>query len=115
MEMSWKQRLVRSLPYVLVLLAAAGIAVTDEVRYAIFALVGLWLLPSPLTNTPNVSRETTVSDGLHFVCAECMTERDPNVSRETSSEVSDLPVPCPVMHGSADDHVLGCEGWTFPR
>lgn len=126
--MSWKERLYLSLPYLLVLLGAAGIAVTEEVWLAIVSLVGMWFLPSPLTQ-PNVSRETSISDGLHFVCADCMTERDPNVSRETFTtpgyveylaesnvhKESDLPVPCSMLHGSAEDHVLGCEGWSFPR
>lgn len=110
MEMSWKHRLYASLPYVLVLLGAAGIAVTEEVWLAIVSLVGMWFLPSPLTQ-PNVSRETS---------------SEVNVSRKTSNDdveffqrklaqASDLPVPCHVMHGSADDHVLGCEGWRSPE
>lgn len=88
--MTWRERLYRSLPFALVLLSAVGVAVTEEVWAAVIGLVGMWLLPSPIAETTNVSRETVSSD----------------VSRET------IPVPCVVMHGSAEPHVLGCEGWT---
>lgn len=102
--MTWKERLYRSLPFVLVLLSAAGIAITDEVRFAIVALVGMWLLPTPYDAVAgfrkgmNVSRETSPV----------------NVSRETLADdlpEESIPVPCVVMHGTAESHVLGCEGW----
>lgn len=112
--MSWKERLYLSLPYLLVLLGAAGIAVTEEVWLAIVSLVGMWFLPSPLTQ-PNVSRETSRRKEPSDHAPEWEARWREHVSRETSSEVSDLPVPCSVMHGSAEDHVLGCEGWSFPR
>lgn len=41
-----------------------------------------------------------------------------NVSREISPEsttVNELSAPCVAMHGSAEPHVLGCEGWRYPR
>lgn len=96
-------RVFRSLPFVLVILGAAGIAISEEIRYAIFALVGLWLLPSPL----NVSRETVI-DPKESV-AEYIVRTTPNVSRET------MTAPCAVMHGSAESHVDGCEGWSSDR
>lgn len=146
MEMTWKERLYRSLPFALVLVAATGIAVTEEIYYAIVALAGVWLLPSPLTAPANVSRETPGRDSPKdesFDEFRARINAAGNVSRETSTrpnvcdecrykhapdephrmdtlkiredKESDLPLPCTLMHGSADDHVLGCEGWTFPR
>lgn len=94
--MSWKVRVFRSLPFVLVLVSAAGVAITEEIWAAIVGLVGMWLLPSPLNDFPNVSRETSVDTVPS------------NVSRET------MTVPCVVMHGSAEPHVMGCEGWRWP-
>jgi hypothetical protein len=101
--MTWKDRLYRSLPYVFVILSAAGVAITDELWLAIVALVGMWLLPSPFTGTPNVSRETVEE----YVFRTATDTPPVSVSRET------IPVPCVVMHGSAEPHVLGCEGWTW--
>lgn len=125
MEMTWKHRVYASLPYLLALLGAAGIAVTEEVWLAIVSLVGMWFLPSPLTNhfgTVNVSRETW--DAVTGANVSRETLPDDNHASEaavrgyyerTLDKESDLPVPCSVMHGSAEAHVLGCEGWTFPR
>lgn len=100
--MSWKERLFRSLPYVLVILSAAGVAVTEEMWMAIVALVGMWLLPSPLNAVPNVSRET-LDDGYVGEYFERTEFKDPGGT---------ISAPCVVMHGSAEPHVLGCEGWT---
>lgn len=111
--MNWKQRVVWSLPYVFVIGAAIGVEVTEEIRFAIVALVGMWFLPSPLTQFPqntNVSRETSDSEGDY--ASEWGKDNLPplsNVSRETIS------APCVVMHGSAEPHVLGCDGWTFDQ
>jgi hypothetical protein len=91
--MTWRERLVRSLPYVIIILTAAGVVITDELWLAIGTLVAMWLLPSPV----NVSRETST---------------EPDVSRETSSESKET-APCHVLHGAAEPHVLGCEGWSY--
>lgn len=109
MEMTWKHRVYASLPYLLVILAAAGIAITEELWTAIIGLVGMWFVPSPLSAVPNVSRETLPDDN-HASEAAVKGYYERTLDKE-----SDLPVPCTLMHGSADDHVLGCEGWTFPR
>lgn len=81
-----KERIYRSLPFVLVILGAFGILITNELWLALVSLAGVWLLPSPVS----VSRETLPV----------------SVSRET------LSVPCAFIHGSAEPHVQGCEGWT---
>ena len=102
--MSWRERLLRSLPLVAAIAGTTTFAVTDEQWALIITLVGVWLIDSPIPGTvamvralrrpSNVSRETSV-------------ETIPvNVSRET------LTAPCAFMHGSAEAHVSGCEGWT---
>lgn len=105
--MSWKERVFRSLPFVLVLVSAAGVAITEEIWAAIVGLVGMWLLPSPLNAFPDVSRETTTVN----VSRETLPfETSSMIAMEACSE--NITVPCVVMHGSAESHVLGCDGWT---
>ena len=85
----WKARLYASLPHILVLLGALGVAITNEAWIAIIALSGAWLLPSPV----NVSRETS--------------------ERETSGiSVNAKPAPtrCPYVHGAAESCQPEC--WT---
>jgi hypothetical protein len=53
----------------------------------------------------NVSRETS----RDLVTAMGTGKIAPNVSRET------ITAPCVVMHGTAEPHVLGCDGWSFDR
>lgn len=102
--MSWKERVFRSLPFVLVLVSAAGVAITEEIWTAIVGLVGMWLLPSPLNDFPNVSRETLPDDN-HASEAAVRGYYERTLDKGISA-------PCVVMHGSAEPHVLGCEGWT---
>lgn len=112
--MSWKQRVYWSLPYVLVIAAAVGVEITEEIRFAIVGLVGMWFLPSPLTQfpqRPNVSRETLSSEGRLYVAPE-----DAYMKVDLSDEPREtITAPCVVMHGSAEPHVLGCDGWTFDQ
>lgn len=103
--MSWRERLLRSLPFVLVILGAFGVLITDELWVALVSLAGVWLLPSPVGVPSNVSRETVI-DPKESV-AEYIERTTPNVSRET------ITVPCAFLHGSAESHVEGCEGWRF--
>lgn len=97
--MTWKERLLRSLPYVFVILSAAGVVITEELWLSLVALMGMWLLPSPLPDTTNVSRETSPSELAEYI-------------RRVETDVT---APCVVMHGSAEPHVEGCEGWTLGR
>lgn len=99
--MSWKERVFRSLPFVLVLVSAAGVAITEEIWAAIVGLVGMWLLPSPLNAFPNVSRETLPFEAASMIAVEASPEG--------------IAAPCVVMHGSAEPHVNGCEGWFSGR
>lgn len=95
-----KERIYRSLPFVLVIAGVFGVLITDELWIAIMSLAGVWLLPSPVTPVVTIKRADDVS-------RETFGDTDTaDVSRETIS------VPCAVMHGSAEPHVLGCEGWT---
>lgn len=103
--MTWRERLFRSLPFVLVILSAVGVAITEEVWAAAVGLVGMWLLPSPVS----VSRETT-SD----VSRETLSVDVSSFQREADTGDT-IAVPCVVMHGTAEPHVRGCEGWTFGR
>lgn len=119
--MSWKMRLLRSLPLVAALAGTTTFMVTEEQWALLIAITGVWLMDSPIPGTVAVARAL---------------KRRPNVSRETSPryELSDselihadgspcnckvldrtdpIPVPCVVMHGSAEPHIPGCEGWTF--
>jgi hypothetical protein len=50
----------------------------------------------------NVSRETLQDPDY-------IERTTPDVSRETSLE--SVPAPCAYLHGTAESHVLGCEGW----
>ena len=97
--MNWKERLYASIPPILVILGAAGVVVTNEAWVAIVALAGAWLLPQPV----NVSRETS----KRLPSESALIHRD-------IREVEDRPQPCHELHGSADAHVLGCEGWRNP-
>jgi len=87
----WKMRVYRSLPYVIVLASAAGIAITDEVWFALVGLIGMWLLDSPVGAPSSPSENKAMESFTEF-----------------------RPAPCQVMHGAADPHVLGCEGWSNP-
>lgn len=115
--MSWKVRLYASLPHILVLLGALGVAITNEAWVAIIALSGAWLLPSPVnvsretsTVETNVSRETSErSEGISVNAKSEPTIYD--MTEETFLQIQGTPVPCHIMHGSADPHVLGCKGW----
>lgn len=95
-----KERIYQSLPFVLVILGTFGVLITDELWVAIVSLAGVWLLPSPVVPVLTVKRED--------VSRETFADTDtPNVSRETITS------PCAFLHGSAEPHVPGCEGWTF--
>jgi len=113
--MSWKVRLYRSLPFVLVMLSAAGIVITDELWFAIVGVAGLWLIPSPMDTPANVSRET-LREG---VSRETLGEEISRIKGwlGTAEYKGDNPItaPCAVMHGSAEPHVLGCVGWYSDR
>lgn len=100
----WRERIVRSLPYILVLLSAAGVAITEEVWLAIGALVGMWLLPSPVGNAfPEASISTDATDPNESVSE--------YIGRRALEYAENSAAPCHVMHGAAESHVLGCEGW----
>lgn len=115
--MSWKERLLRSLPLIAGLAGTYSFVVTDEQWSLIIMLVAVWLMDSPIPGTiavaralkgrPNVSRETVIDPNESV--AEYIVRTTPNVSRETIS------APCVVMHGSAEPHVEGCEGWSLGR
>lgn len=105
-----KERIYRSLPFVLVVLGAFGIMITDQLWIALVSLAGVWLLPSPVAT--NVSRETIPADPSEYPRGYLATamgtgKRVSDVSRETITS------PCAFLHGSAEPHVPGCEGWTF--
>lgn len=108
--MTWKERLLRSLPYVFVILSAAGVVITEELWLSLVALMGMWLLPSPLPVSPNVSRETLTLDERYS--SQWGRDNLPPLSDDTPDNIS---APCVVMHGSAEPHVEGCEGWTLGR
>ena len=100
----------------MVFLGIFGVLITDELWVAIMSLAGVWLLPSPVAPTltikrePYVSRETSDSEADY--ASKWGKDNLPpltNVSRET------ITAPCVVMHGSAEPHVLGCDGWTFDQ
>lgn len=116
--MSWKERLLRSLPYVFVILSAAGVVITEELWLSLVALMGMWLLPSPLPVSSDVSRETLTLDDRYS--SQWGRDNLPplvGMSEEKlrESHADTIPAPCVVMHGSAEPHVEGCEGWTLGR
>ena len=98
-----KERIYRTIPFVMVILGVFGVLITDQLWVAIMSLAGVWFLPPPIPSNDrsgawlNVSRETSV-DTVPV-----------NVSRET------ITAPCAFMHGSAEAHVSGCDGWTFDQ
>lgn len=120
--MSWKERLFRSLPLVAALAGTTTFVVTDEQWTLFITLVGVWLMDSPIPGTiavasalkrrPNVSRETSPryelsdSETVHADGSPCDCEE--------LDRTDPITAPCVVMHGSAEPHVLGCEGWRLP-
>jgi hypothetical protein len=95
-----RKRASLALPLVQALIVYYGVT-SDHAAALWISLVsvlitGVALGADPRTNSVNVSRETfTIFP-------------EPFVSRETSSES----VACQDLHGSAEPHVLGCEGWS---
>ena len=95
--MTWKARLYASLPHILVLLGALGVAVTNEAWVAVIALSGAWLLPSPV----NVSRETLEPE---YTRGKMIPDRGITVNAKPA------PTRCPYVHGAAESCQPEC--WT---
>lgn len=106
-----KERIYRSIPFVMVFLGVFGVLITDELWVAIMSLAGVWLLPSPVAPTlmirheQNVSRETL----------EGPKDESEEEFRSRIKRADTITAPCVVMHGSAEPHVSGCDGWTFDQ
>lgn len=114
-----RKRAALSLPLVQALCVYYGIGTGEEVALwvalASGVITGTALGINPRVNTVNVSRETWdhVTDAY----------TTPNVSRETLDPNESVAnyierttggitvYPCSLVHGSAEPHVLGCEGW----
>lgn len=108
-----KERIFRSLPLIAALAGTYSFMVTDDQWTLIIALAGVWLMESPVPGTvavvralkrsPDVSRETFGDDPGESVAE--------YIQRTTTDET--ITSPCAFLHGSAEPHVPGCEGWTF--
>ena len=115
----WEMLLKRAalaLPVVQALIVYYGVT-TDHaaglwISFVTVVLTGVALGADPRTN---VSRETSSDTDLIEVNEEALKAFQVRTYSDTDSRehwsLEAIPAPCAVMHGSAEPHVLGCEGW----
>jgi hypothetical protein len=114
-----RKRLYNALPYVPLLLVAYGV-MSENMAVLWVSLVAQLIGPAVghtaahYVDILDARYIDGVNDGSieipgFNVSRETSQEVSPNVSRET------ITAPCVVMHGTAEPHVLGCDGWSFDR
>lgn len=96
-----RKRVSLALPLVQALIVYYGVTTADAaglwISLVSVVVTGVALSADPRIDTANVSRETS---------------RDLETAMGTGKKTT---VPCEYLHGSADAHVLGCEGWRGER